>query len=150
MCTAGYNYKITEPQCALGISQLNKLDDLIGKRGKLVQRYLERLQDLPVTLQTPSERTLSAHHILVIQIDFNKIKKEKKEIYYELQKKGINLSLHYYPIHLHTFYKELGFGEGSFPKAETYYSRAFTLPLHPGLSLNDIDYICDQFENVLC
>ena len=146
MCTEGYNYKITEPLCALGISQLNKLDDFISKRGKLVQRYREKLQDLPVALQTPIERTLSAYHILVIQIDFKKVKKAKLEIFYGLREKGINLSLHYYPIHLHSFYKKLGFREGMFPSAERYHKMAFTLPLHTGLNEEDIDYICDQLK----
>jgi dTDP-4-amino-4,6-dideoxygalactose transaminase len=87
--------------------------------------------------------------MFVILIDFEKIGKTKIMVYKELKRRGINLSVHYYPIHLNPFYQELGFGEGMFPNVEEYYKKAFTMPLHPGLEQKDIDYICEQIHEVL-
>jgi len=145
----GYNYKITDFQCALGISQLKKLDSYVKKRTVLVQRYKENLKGLPVHFQVASDKATSAWHMFVILIDFEKIGKTKIMVYKELKRRGINLSVHYYPIHLNPFYQELGFGEGMFPNVEEYYKKAFTLPLHPGIELQDIDYICEQIHEVL-
>jgi len=145
----GYNYKITDFQCALGMSQLKKLDAYIEKRTAIVQRYKENLKGLPIRFQAYSAKTISAWHILVILIDFEKINRTKTEVYEELKKRGIILSVHYYPIHLHPFYKKLGFREGMFPNVEEYYKKAFTLPLYPGLELQDIDYICAQIHEAL-
>ena len=145
----GYNYKITDFQCALGKSQLKKLDSYVEKRTVLAQRYKENLKGLPVHFQVALDKAISAWHMFVILIDFEKIGKTKTEVYKELKRRGINLSVHYYPIHLNPFYQELGFGEGMFPNVEEYYKKAFTLPLHPGLELRDIDYVCAQIHGVL-
>ena len=145
----GYNYKITDFQCALGISQLKKVDAYVEKRTVLAQRYREKLKGLPIHFQVSSDKTISAWHIFVILIDFEKIDKSKKEVFGELRRRRINLSVHYYPIHLNPFYQELGFREGMFPNVEKYYKNAFTLPLHPGLELQDIDYVCTQIHEVL-
>ena len=145
----GYNYKITDFQCALGISQLKKLDSYVEKRTVLAQRYKDNLKGLPVHFQVASDKATSAWHMFVILIDFEEIGKAKIKVYKELKRRGINLSAHYYPIHLNPFYQELGFGEGMFPNAEGYYKKAFTLPLHPGLELQDIDYVCAQIHGVL-
>ncbi len=149
MQTEGFNYKITEFQCALGTSQLTKLDYYIKKRRLLAQRYKEKLKGLPIKYQASSKNTLSAWHLFVILIDFDHIDKIKLEIFEELRKKGINLSVNYYPIHLHPFYNKLGFNKGMFPNAEEYYEKAFVLPLHPGLEIEDIDYIADELHSVL-
>jgi len=145
----GYNYKITDFQCALGLSQLKKLDSYVEKRAVLAQRYKENLKDLPVRFQVASDKAISAWHMFVILIDFEEIGKTKTEVYKELKRMGINLSVHYYPIHLNPFYQELGFEEGMFPNVEEYYKKAFTLPLHPGLEPQDIDYVCAQIHGVL-
>lgn len=149
MITEGFNFKITEFQCALGINQLKKLDYFIEKRTCLAQRYKDNLKGLPVQFQKPLKKAISSWHLLVVLIDFAEISKSKIDVFTELQEKKITLGVHYKPIHLHQFYRKSGFREGMFRNSEGYYEKAFSLPLHPRLELDDIDYICEQFWNVI-
>jgi dTDP-4-amino-4,6-dideoxygalactose transaminase len=149
MITEGYNYKITDIQCALGISQLQKLDNYVKKRKELAQQYMQELKDVAIRFQMPLKGADSAWHIMIMLVDFQEKRKSKMDFYDELKQKGIHLALHYYPIHLHRVYRELGFKEGMFPEAEKYYEMAFTLPLHPGLESQDVHYICSQIRNSL-
>jgi len=149
MQTEGYNYKITEFQCALGMSQLKKLDWFVSKRRTLAHQYKERLKGLPVSFQEPVDASLSAWHLLVVLVDFESIGKSKQEVFFLLQEKGIHLMVHYYPIHLNPVYQKLGFVKGMFPETEAYYEKAFTLPLHPSLDRNDVDHICDHMIDIL-
>lgn len=149
MQTEGYNYKISEIQCALGISQLNRLDTFIEKRTALSERYQNNLRGLPLRFQMPFADAKSAWHIMLILIDFDNIGKTKRGIYEKMRQAGINLSVHYLPIHLNPFYQQLGFRKGQFPAAEHYYEQAFSLPLHPGLGMDDVDFVCDNLKNAL-
>ena len=149
MVEEGSNYRITEFQCMLGVSQLKKIDRFIAHRARLASHYFLRLKNARLRLQTQSDRCESAWHMMIIQLELENISKSKLEIYHELQKRSIYPSLHYYPIPLHAFYRKLGFREGMFPVAEDYYRRAFSMPLHVGLDVNDVDYICDSLIQIL-
>ncbi|GGO73893.1 UDP-4-amino-4,6-dideoxy-N-acetyl-beta-L-altrosamine transaminase [Bowmanella pacifica] len=125
----GYNYRLSDLHAALGISQLTKLDDFIKARAAIAQRYDDLLADLPLNLPVGSERAYSAWHLYSIEL----LEHERADIFVKLQQQGIGVNVHYIPIHLQPYYRQLGFRPGDFPHAEAFYQRAITLPLYPAL-----------------
>ncbi|WP_415886896.1 UDP-4-amino-4,6-dideoxy-N-acetyl-beta-L-altrosamine transaminase [Neptuniibacter sp. QD37_6] len=137
----GFNYRMTDLQAALGLSQLSRLDDYITQRHHLANVYDERLKELPVKLPARSTDSYSALHLYPIQLDLDSISLSRAQVFNVLREHDVGVNVHYIPIHLQPFYKKLGFTAGDFPNAEKYYSRALTIPLHPKLQQSDIDYI---------
>ncbi len=137
----GYNYRITDFQCALGSSQLKKLDRFIDLRTKVVNHYTKSFDNISViTLPKISEKVRHAFHIYPIQIDFDKITLNKADFFNEMRSRGINLQVHYIPVHLQPFYKKnYGFKKGDFPIAESFYFNTISIPVYP--SINDIDLL---------
>jgi UDP-4-amino-4,6-dideoxy-N-acetyl-beta-L-altrosamine transaminase len=148
MAGDGFNYRITEMQCALASNQLLKLDDYIAQRRKLVERYHSRLKNLPVSFQNAKLQE-SAWHLLAIRFDFEALGITKRHLYDGMRDKGITLAVHYLPVHLHQFYRTLGYEEGQFPNAESYYDSAFSLPLYPSLTTEDVDEICRRLVETI-
>ena len=149
MLSEGFNYKITEIQCSLGLTQLKKLKKFIVKRNRLSSLYRDLMKGLPVTLQEGNDNSNSAWHLMVLRFDFESLGIKKDVFYNYMKEKGINLSLHYYPIHLHSFYRNLGFKIGSLPNTENYYEQAFTFPLHVSLEDKDVKFICSQIKSLI-
>ncbi len=145
----GFNYRMTDIQAALGLSQLERLDDFIEKRRALVQRYNEQLSDLPVTLPWQSEQSQSSWHLYVICLELDKINKSRKQIFSELRQQGIGVNVHYIPVHTQPYYQNLGFKWGDFPISENYYNKAITLPLFPEMAESDIDYIKNKLAQII-
>lgn len=145
--TLGYHYRITDIQCALGLSQMKRLDEFVEKRRELVNRYFEKLSNFPITL--PPQSTESSWHLFVIQIAPQKTNPLKTDVFNKLREKGIGVNVHYIPVHTHPYYKKLGFENGMYPNAEKYYEHAITLPLFPLLTNDEQDYICDTLRDVL-
>lgn len=145
MTTEGFNYKITDMQCAMGISQMDRLDEYIYKRRILAKHYRKRLGNKGgISLQKCEQGfDSSAWHLMIATFDFHRKIIDKTDFFYRLQKEGINLMVHYYPIHLHRFYERLGYSKGLFPNSEAYYNKSFSLPLHPSLETEDVDRVCD-------
>ena len=134
----GYNYRITDLQCALGVSQMKRLDEFVSQRHAVVEQYQSLLKDLPITLPVESALCYSAWHLYVIQVEAE----QRKHIFNALRAAKIGVNVHYIPVHLQPYYqKHFGFASGDFPNAETYYEQAITLPLFPHLSINQLEYI---------
>jgi UDP-4-amino-4,6-dideoxy-N-acetyl-beta-L-altrosamine transaminase len=134
----GFNYRMSELHAALGISQLTRLDEFVNKRNFLAKRYLEKLADLPLKHLTQYDDRYSSYHLFIIQLNDMA---QHDRVFEQLKSAGIGVNLHYIPIHLQPYYKQLGFKRGDFLNAEEYYQKSITLPLHPNLSMKDQGYI---------
>ena len=146
----GYNYRITDLQAALGLSQLKKIKKIIKVRRFLWNRYKEKLNNLKaIDLPIEKDNVVSAWHIYPIRLN-NKAKKSRRKVFDFLRKANIGVQVHYIPIHFHSLYKKLfGYTKGDFPIAEKYYECALTLPLFPSLKAADQDYIMREVKEVL-
>jgi hypothetical protein len=114
----GFNYRMTELQAALGVSQMQRLNSYVSRRHELAGRYDDLLRDLPVVTPVCSSETYSALHLYVVRLELNKITKTRLEVFNDLKEHGIGVNVHYIPIHLHPYYQKLGFKRGDFPEAE--------------------------------
>lgn len=143
----GYNYRMTDIQAALGISQLGRLPSYISKRHEIAQRYELELagQDLLTPWQHPTG--YSSYHLFVIRIPGPATGDRRNRIGRALRSAGIQVNLHYIPVHLHPFYKQLGFKFGAFPAAEQYYSQALSLPMYPTLTTCEQDSVIEHLTN---
>lgn len=130
----GYNYRMTDLQAALGISQMARLDEFVACRHRLARRYDKLLADLPVTTPWQHPDSYSGLHLYVIRLHLDKIGKSQKSVFSTMQASGIGVNIHYIPIHTHPFYQRIGFKNGDFTEAERYYAEAITLPMYHTLS----------------
>ncbi|WIF93895.1 UDP-4-amino-4,6-dideoxy-N-acetyl-beta-L-altrosamine transaminase [Caminicella sporogenes] len=146
----GYNYRITDIQCALGISQLQKLDMFIQRRRELVQKYNEYLSNIDgVIIPFEAEYSNSSWHLYVIQIELEKFKASRKEIFKALRAENIGVNVHYIPVYYHPYYRKLGYKKGLCPNAEKLYERMITLPLFPKMSDKDLEDVAYAVDKVL-
>ncbi len=125
----GFNYRMTELQAALGVSQMHRLDDFITARHNLANRYNKLLKALPVVLPYQLKNTYSGLHLYVIRLKLDMMSLTHKEVFEALRDKGIGVNLHYIPVHTHPYYKKMGFSYGDFPESERYYREAISLPM---------------------
>ena len=137
----GFNYRMTDMQAALGLSQLKKLDDFVNKRRKLAEIYMKELKSLPLQLPWQSRKSKSSWHLFVVCLHTEKMEKTKSKIFSELRENGIGVNVHYIPVHTQPYYQRLGFKWGDFPSSEVYYERAITIPLFPEMNESHIKYI---------
>jgi len=147
----GFNYRITDFQSALGSNQLKKLDGFIQKRGRIAKQYDDSFSNSKI-LQTPKVKNTVEHayHLYPLQIDFKQLYFTKVEFFKKMRKAGINLQVHYIPIHFQPFYrKKYRFQKGDFPISETYYRNEVSLPIYPLLEQKDLDYVCDTLLEVI-
>lgn len=134
----GLNYRLTDIQCALGISQLKKLDNFLSKRREIVQTYREHLRNLE-NIKLPlfdTENIKSGWHLFPIRLAGNLIN-NRTEIFNKLREAGVGVQVHYIPVYLHPYYQKIGFQRGLCPLAEQFYQTEISLPLFPSLTLND-------------
>ena len=146
----GYNYRITDLQAALGLSQLKKIKKNIKVRRFLWNRYKEKLNNLKaIDLPIEKDNVVSAWHIYPIRLN-NKAKKSRRKVFDFLKKVGIGVQVHYIPIHLFNLYRrKFGYKRGDFPVAEEYYDNALTLPLFPALKSQEQDYVIRKVKEAL-
>jgi UDP-4-amino-4,6-dideoxy-N-acetyl-beta-L-altrosamine transaminase len=130
----GFNYRMTELQAALGVSQMKRLDEFVAGRHQLAQQYDTLLAKLPVVRPFQHPDNYSALHLYPILLELDKISKTHAEIFQALRDDGLGVNLHYIPVHTQPYYQQLGFKTGDFPEAESYYRRAISIPLFYGLA----------------
>lgn len=145
----GYNYRITDIQAALGISQMNRIDEFVSNRRILADRYSQKLRNLPLQLPYQEEKGNSAWHLYVIKLNKSYKTKTRRQVFEELRAKGLGVNVHYIPVHTQPYYKQLGFKQGDFPQAEEYYEGAISIPMYSSLTLEEQDYVIDAITEVL-
>jgi UDP-4-amino-4,6-dideoxy-N-acetyl-beta-L-altrosamine transaminase len=145
----GYNYRITDIQAALGLSQLSRLDRFLARRRELAARYDRLLAGLPVRSQRPSRDGISSHHLYVVRLQMEGSNKTRRKVFDEMRAAGIGVNVHYIPVYRQPYYQQLGFREGYCPEAERYYSEAITLPLHPQLTDGEQDRVIEALRRTL-
>ena len=146
MIDLGYNYRITDIQCALGLSQMSNLDAFVAKRHAIREKYDQLLADVPgVTIPKHSSGVYSALHLYPIQVPESR----RLAVFNGLREQKIGVNVHYIPVYLQPFYKNLGFKEGYCPNAEAYYHSAISLPMFPGLDDIQIEYVVSQVKAAL-
>ena len=137
----GYNYRITDISCALGISQMDKLDGFLEKRREIARRYDEAFDEV-AEIQTPKQLagSESGWHLYMIQV----LGRDRRQVFEEMRAAGIGVNVHYIPVYQHPYYQEHGYAEVHCPQAEAFYQGAISLPIHPGLTQDQQDYVIEQ------
>lgn len=130
----GFNYRMTDMQAALGLSQLQRLDEVVTRRHELARAYDEALAGLPLQLPFNHPDTYSALHLYPVRLRLDRIRRTHREVFEELRSGGVGVNLHYIPVHTQPYYRDLGFSVGQFPEAERYHAEAISLPMFPTLS----------------
>ena len=144
----GFNYRITDIQCALGLSQLHKLPDFIKRRFEIAKQYDTAFTNTIVTpLYTFDGK--SSYHLYVVKVDFSKLNISKVDLFNGLREKNIGVQLHYIPINKQPYYKSLGYGEEVTPNMDKYYEECFSLPMYPLLSNEEQEYVIKSLFEIL-
>lgn len=146
----GYNYRITDLGCALGISQLKKLDSFISRRKEIVKKYNEEFKDNDkITIPSQLGFVDSSWHLYVIQLNLEKLNVDRKRIFDELRKRKIGVQVHYIPVYYNPYYQNLGYNKGLCPNAEWLYDRIISLPLFPKINDEEIKYVINTLKEIL-
>ncbi len=141
----GFNYRITDFQCALGIQQLRKLEDFIKKRREIVENYNNAFEIFEeITIPTEPSYVKSSWHLFTIRV-----REARKRIFKALREKGIGVNVHYIPVYWQPYYQKLGYKKGICPRAEKYYEQAITLPLYPRMKDTEIKYVIDMVKEAI-
>ena len=141
----GYNYRITDLQAALGASQLERIDEYVKRRNYLAERYREALKDLNLQMLDTDVNCYSSYHLFLIKVD----KKIRKYIFEKMRSLGIGVNVHYIPVHLHPYYRKLGFNKGDFTSAEIFYSEIISIPIYPKMKISEQDKVISILRNEL-
>jgi UDP-4-amino-4,6-dideoxy-N-acetyl-beta-L-altrosamine transaminase len=145
----GFNYRMTDLQAALGISQMARLDQYVARRHELAARYNTQLADLPITRPWQHPDSYSGLHLYVILLQLDQIKKTRREVFDALREQGIGVNLHYIPVHTQPYYQQMGFKAGDFPEAERYYAQAISLPMYQKMSEAQQDQVVVALREAL-
>ena len=148
MHSLGFNYRITDMQAALGISQLKKLDSFVKRRKEIALKYDKALLN-SVVKPLYSFNNNSSYHLFVVKVDFSKLNISKVELFNKMREKNIGLQLHYIPINKQPYYKSLGYGNEDTPIMNRYYNECFSLPMYSSLSNEEQEYVIKTLFEVL-
>ena len=145
----GFNYRMTDLQAALGISQLKRIDKFVAKRKNLKERYDSLLDNLPIILPFQSENNHSSFHLYPVQIDTDKTNKSRKAVFDYMRNMCVGVNVHYIPIHTQPYYQSLGFNIGDFPNSEEYYKRTISIPLFHTMTNKQQDVVIKSIKAAL-
>jgi UDP-4-amino-4,6-dideoxy-N-acetyl-beta-L-altrosamine transaminase len=145
----GYNYRMTELQAALGVSQMSRLDEYVARRHVLARRYDTLLAELPLTLPWQHPDSYSGFHLYVVQLKLDKLKKTHLQVFDEMREQGIGVNLHYIPVHTHPYYQRMGFKHTDFPEAQKFYAQSISLPMFQTLTEAMQDRVVAVLSQVL-
>jgi UDP-4-amino-4,6-dideoxy-N-acetyl-beta-L-altrosamine transaminase len=145
----GFNYRMTELQAALGVSQMQQLNAFVARRHQLAKRYDHLLADLPLTTPWQHPDSYSGLHLYVICLQLDRIKKTHRQVFKALREQGVGVNLHYIPVHTQPYYQRMGFKKGDFPHAEQYYAQAMSLPMYHSLTNEQQDQVVAVLRAVM-
>lgn len=145
----GYNYRMTDVQAALGLSQLTHLTEWIARRRQLAHQYQTQLAELPLILPNFDMLAHSAWHLYVVQLDTEKTSLSRRTVFDALRAANIGVNVHYIPVYWQPYYRQLGFERGLCPNAENYYQRAISIPMYSGLSDEDQSKVVNRLATIL-
>jgi UDP-4-amino-4,6-dideoxy-N-acetyl-beta-L-altrosamine transaminase len=145
----GFNYRMPELQAALGVSQLERLDQYVARRHALARRYNDLLAALPVVTPWQHPNTYSGLHLYIVRLERERTSKSHREVFDAMRAQGIGVNLHYIPVHTQPFYARMGFRAGDFPEAERYYGEAISLPMYATLSEEQQDAVMHALGSAL-
>ncbi len=145
----GFNYRMNDIQAALGLSQIQRLDEFVTHRHAIARRYDMRLSELP--LLTPLQRveSYSAYHLYVIRLKLNEINKTHRQVYEGLRAAGVLVNLHYIPVYRQPYYEQMGFSVGYCPCAESYYSEVISIPIYSSLTADQQNYVIEILNKII-
>jgi dTDP-4-amino-4,6-dideoxygalactose transaminase len=145
----GFNYRMTDLHGALGLSQMQRLDEFVQQRHAIAARYDQLLSALPVTTPWQHPDSYSGYHLYVVRLHLNEISVPYRQVYGAMQAAGVQVNLHYIPVYRQPYYEAMGFAAGYCPQAEDYYAQAFSLPLYPGLTQPQQDSVVSALAKAL-
>ncbi|WOE69935.1 UDP-4-amino-4,6-dideoxy-N-acetyl-beta-L-altrosamine transaminase [Hydrogenimonas thermophila] len=145
----GFNYRITDIQCALALSQLKKLDEFTAKRRKIASRYDKAFKNSDFIKPLYPLNDRSSYHLYVVLVEFDRLNITKEELFKQMRKQGIGLQLHYIPVNKQPYYRKLGFGNEKHPIMQNYYKKAFSLPIYPALTEQNQEYVINKLLETL-
>ena len=146
----GYNYRLSDINCALGIAQLEQIDEILAKQERVAQMYNEQLKDIDgVEIPYVSPDVKTSWFVYVIRLSEEYTREDRDRILQELKARGIGCSNYFSPIHLQPFYRELGYKEGDFPITEQIAARTIALPFHNNLTEREIDYVVENLGEMV-
>jgi len=145
----GFNYRLTDMQAALGVSQMDRLPDYVKRRHQIAERYGKFLANLPLTLPWQHPDSYSAYHLYVIRLQLSKLQATHLDVFEFLRSKNILVNLHYIPVHTQPYYQQFGFKHGDYPEAEKYYREAISIPMHPRLTESEQDFVIETLQEIL-
>ena len=145
----GFNYRITDIQCALGLLQLKKLSGFINRRHSIARHYDAAFQDDALIRPLYQFTSDSSYHLYVVRVDFNQCKLTKMELFVKMKERHIGIQLHYIPINKQPYYRALGYGKEDTPQMDQYYAEAFSLPMYPGLTENEQNYVIITLKQLI-
>ena len=145
----GFNYRISEVQAALGLSQLQRLEAMRQRREALAERYDALLAHLPLILPPRQSDRRSSWHLYAVEIDDTRTGTSRRHVFHSLREAGVGVNVHYIPIHTQPYYARLGFRRGDFPASERYYERAISIPLFPALSEEQQSFVANALAMAL-